>query len=57
MKSRGKGLIPAGVDIGEDICLWISLSRGASTEMLKIGLDTSVIEANKIWRKREGGRG
>ena len=44
------------MDIGNKMSLCISLSRGSTTEVLNRGLDTFVIEANIIWRKREGCR-
>ena len=50
-------MIPTGVDIGKYMVLRISLMRGSTTEVLNRGLETSVIEANNIWRNREVGRG
>ena len=56
MQAGVEGLIPDDVDIGEDMSLWKSMRRGSTTEVLKKGLDTSVIETNNRWRKREGER-
>ena len=50
-------MIPAVVEIGEDMSLRISLMRGSTTEVLNRGLDTSVIDSNNIWRNRERGIG
>ena len=52
-----EGLIPAGVDIGEDISLQITLSRGSTIEVLNRVFDTSLIKANNRWRNMEGGGG
>ena len=57
MQAGGEGFIPEGLDIGKDISLRISLSRGSTTEVMKIVLDTSVIEANNRWINSEVGRG
>ena len=53
----GEILIPERVDIGEDISLWRSLSRGSTTEVLNRVLDTLVIKANNICIIMEVGRG
>ena len=34
-----------------------SLRRGSTTEVLNHGLESSVIEVNNCWRKRERGMG
>ena len=52
LQARGEGLIPAGVDIGEDMSLQRSLRIGSTKEATKKGLDTSVIYAKNTWRKR-----
>ena len=51
-KEREMGLIPGGVDVGESMILRRSLRRGSNTEVLNMGLDVAVIEANNMWRKR-----
>ena len=57
MQAGVEGLIPVGVDIGEDMCFWRSLRRGSTIDVLNRIFDISVIKSNKRWRKREGGRG
>ena len=57
MQAGGELLIPEGLNIGKDMSLWRSLRRGSITEVLNRGLDTLVIKANNIWKKRELGRG
>ena len=57
LQAGGEGLIPAVVDIGEDMSFLISLRRGSTTDMLNRGLDTSVIEANNRWINRDRGIG
>ena len=49
-------MIPTGVDIGEDMILRRSLTRGSTTEVLNRGLYTPVIDANNRWINREVGR-
>ena len=51
------GLIPAGVEVGEDISLRILLIIGSTTDVLNNGLDSSVIEVKNCWRKIEIGQG
>ena len=41
LQAGGDGLILAVVDIGEDMSLRISLSRGSTTEVMNRGLETS----------------
>ena len=60
IKLKEVGLIPDGVEEEEDMILRRSLIRGLTTEVLNNGLESSVIELNNRWRKRErklgGGR-
>ena len=45
------GMIPKGVEVGEDMSLRILLRRGLTKEVLNNGLDSSMTEANSNWRK------
>ena len=40
LQARGEGLIPTGVDIGEEMSFKISLRIGSITEVMNRGLDT-----------------
>ena len=51
LQERETGLIPGGVDVGKSTSFRISLMRGFTLELLNIGLDMVVIEANNCWRK------
>ena len=46
------GLIPDGVNVGEDMSLKMSLRRGSTTEVVNKYLYFSVVEENNHWRKR-----
>ena len=50
-------MVPAGVDICEDMSLQRSQRIGFTTEVLNRGLDTLLIEANNIWINSYIGRG
>ena len=50
-------LIPASVDVDEDISLWRSLRRGSTTEVGNQELRPDYIEMNNRWRKREKAKG
>ena len=46
------GLIPDGVNVGEEMSLKMSLRRGSTTEVVNKDLYFSVVEENNHWRKR-----
>ena len=51
------GLIPEGVNVGENMSLKRSLRRGSTLGLSNRGLYMAVIEAKKQWKKWEVGRG
>ena len=55
------GLIPDGVNVGENMSLRRSISRGSTKEVLNRGLFMELIEAGNRWINREirkaGGKG
>ena len=57
VQTQELGLIPEGVELEKYTRLRRLLRRWSKTEVIKNGLDSSVIEAKNCWRKRERGRG
>ena len=53
LQARGVGLIPEGVNVGENMTLRRALWRGSSPEVFMSILETAVIEAKNRWIKRE----
>ena len=51
------GLIPERVEVGEYTSLRIPIIRGSAKGVFNNGLESSVIEVNNRWRKREVGWG
>lgn len=57
VKAECPGVIPDKVNPAEDMSLWRSGRRGSNTETANQNLDTTAIELNNRWRKRERARG
>ena len=51
-QERDTVLIPGEVDFGESMSLRISLRRRSTTEVLNMGIDAAVIEANNRLNNR-----
>ena len=46
-------MILVGVDLGEGIILRRPLRKGPTTEVMNMGMETLVVEANNRWRNRD----
>ena len=57
MQLREVGLIPEGVNFGENMSLKRSLRRGSTLGVSNRGLCMAVIEAKNQWKRWEVGRG